>query len=440
MERIGYLLDQCKSSLSKTRVFPCPIPYLQGPILISASFASSFTGEPRKHSKIDHPSWSYRGRSYGVGSSSGWISPSISHALVYNYTEFGYAARVYCIKNSSSNFGIMLVPEERDERRVAVWEVAGYLPNSVPGNREHYPSITWGTKGATEKPNLLAWSAVVNNHTELPEMKNMIAIAAGEPYVEFNQTQCSVFFQPAMFKVSVNASEQVVSVTPEREGEGEDIEKTGRLTSIVIWSLNLLSRMTPSLYESTLANTLQGNVATMLARHAKYPDETMTEEELRLRAIEESFEAMIDDILVSIAASQIIYANSTISVPVTMKVQGLRIGQERYIVYILMINVVLLVGAWFEVGRTGVWEGLTGWNYVDIKSVMAACNNDVTRAAEMIEYETGVREGEGVRSVRVEIRGGAVLKVVREGGNGDGEFDLGELNQDLDMGRGRGDV
>jgi hypothetical protein len=100
----------------------------------------------------------------------------------------------------------------------------------------------------------------------------------------------------------------------------------------------------------------------------------------------------------------------------------------------------LLVGAWFEAGRTGVWEGLTSWNYADIKSVMAACNRDVTRAAEMIEYETGVREGEGVRRVRVEIRGGAALKVVRESGNGDGEFDLGELNQDLDMERGRGDV
>jgi hypothetical protein len=304
MERIGYLLDQCKSSLSKTRVFPCPIPYLQGPILISASFASSFTGEPRKHSKIDHPSWSYRGRSYGVGSSSGWISPSISHALVYNYTEFGYAARVYCIKNSSSNFGIMLVPEERDERRVAVWEVAGYLPNSVPGNREHYPSITWGTKGATEKPNLLAWSAVVNNHTEFPKMRNMIAIAAREPCVEFNQTQCSVFFEPTKFIVAVNASEQVISVTENAIVEEGDIEKTGRLTSIVIWLLNLLSRMTPSLYESTLANTLKGNAAALLARGTKY-----SEEDARLRAIEESFEAMTDDILVSISASQIIHAN-----------------------------------------------------------------------------------------------------------------------------------
>jgi hypothetical protein len=142
MERIRYLLDQCKSSPSKTGVFSCSVPYLQGPILMSASFANSLNGEPRKHSKIDHPSWSYRGRSYGVGSSSGWISPSISHALAYNYTEFGYAAKTHCPKKSSSNFGITLVPEERDERRVTVWEVAGYLPNSTPGNIEHYPSIT----------------------------------------------------------------------------------------------------------------------------------------------------------------------------------------------------------------------------------------------------------------------------------------------------------
>ena len=142
MDRIGYLLDQCKSSPSKTGAFSCSVPYLQGPILMSASFANSLNGEPRKPSKIDHPSWSYRGRSYGVGSSSGWISPSISHALAYNYTEFGYAAKTHCPKKSSSNFGITLVPEEGDERRVTVWEVAGYLPNSTPGNREHYPSIT----------------------------------------------------------------------------------------------------------------------------------------------------------------------------------------------------------------------------------------------------------------------------------------------------------
>jgi hypothetical protein len=87
---------------------------------MSASFANSLTGEPRKHSKNDHPSRSYRGRSCGVGSSSGWRSPSISHALAYNYTEYGYVAKVHCTKNSSSNFGITLVPGERDERRVAV--------------------------------------------------------------------------------------------------------------------------------------------------------------------------------------------------------------------------------------------------------------------------------------------------------------------------------
>jgi hypothetical protein len=156
----------------------------------------------------------------------------------------------------------------------------------------------------------------------------------------------------------------------------------------VIWLLNLLSRMTPSLYESTLANTLKGNAAALLARGTKY-----SEEDARLRAIEESFEAMIDDILVSISASQIIHANSSMSAPITAKVQGLRIGQERYIVYILMINVVLLGLVWVEAERTRVWEGWTGWNYADIKSVMAPCNSDVRKAAERIE--------EGVRSVGI---------------------------------------
>jgi hypothetical protein len=179
-------------------------------------------------------------------------------------------------------------------------------------------------------------------------MRNMIAVAAREPYVEFNETQCPVFFEPTRFRVAVKTSEQMIYFHYSWEWGGEDIEKTGRLTSMVTWSLNLLSRMTPPLYESTLVNTLQGNVATILARKTK-----SLEEEVRLRAVEESFEATIGDILVSISASQIIHANSTTSVPVTAKVQGLQTGQERYIFYILRINAGLLVGVWVEAGRTG---------------------------------------------------------------------------------------
>ena len=117
------------------------------------------------------------------------------------------------------------------------------------------------------------------------------------------------------------------------------------------------------------------------------------------------------------------------------KIQGLRIGQERYIIYILMINLVLLGLVWVEAGRTRVWEGLTGWNYADIKILIAACSSDVRKAAERIE--------EGVRSVRVKVevrrRGGAGLKVVEDGrnGNGDGGHELSQLNQDLDVVRGK---
>jgi hypothetical protein len=40
----------------------------------------------------------------------------------------------------------------------------------------------------------------------------MIAIAAGEPYMGFNQKQCSVFFEPTRFRVAVNTSEQMISL------------------------------------------------------------------------------------------------------------------------------------------------------------------------------------------------------------------------------------
>ena len=82
-----------------------------------------------------------------------------------------------------------------------------------------------------------------------------------------------------------------------------------------------------------------------------------------------------------------------------------------------------------------MWESLTGWNYADIKSVIAVCSSDVRKAAERIE--------EGVRSVKVRVRvhrrGGAVLEVVEEvvNRNEDGGHELSKLNQDLDVGRGK---
>lgn len=416
--KVWNILDNCTSSDMATRVTSCPIPHLHGSILNSAGLATTISGAPRNHSKIDSPSWYYRGRSYGVGSSQGLVSPSGVFAnarlSAYNYTEVGYTGSVQCIKNSSSQYGFVMVPEHHEPKTLTVWEVQGYLPNSEPDNPEVYPSITWSSQ--TSKPYVLVWSAVVNNQSV---NRNMIAIAAGEPYALFNQTQCTVTFLPTAFSISVNTSEQSISVTPlpnTPRTKTPDIEPTTRLTSNVIWSLNLLSRMTPSLYESTLANTLKQNAATMHARHnsSSSSPPISDDADLTLRAIEDSFAAMIDDILVAFGAAQLVLSNSSTPVTVTAQLPALQIGKMKYVVWTLALNMVLLFCVVVQAVRTRLWHDLPLFNYLDVKSVIVAASAEgcgsVAEKVDLYRKEDGLKDGVGMGEVEIclEPRGAGV--------------------------------
>jgi len=94
----------------------CPVPDLQASLLSSGSSASTLSGLPRNHSKIDNPSWSYRGRSYGVASSPGIVSPAgftdDLSPLSYTYTQAGYNTNVTCTKNSSTDFAVQWISSD----------------------------------------------------------------------------------------------------------------------------------------------------------------------------------------------------------------------------------------------------------------------------------------------------------------------------------------
>ena len=104
--------------------------------------------------------------------------------------------RMSCIKNSTSKFRFRLErsvgnnisvlkyqrkyhPEMPVEHSWGSWPdirsiyliyyVDGYLPNSIIGTPELYPSISWHEG----YENITAWAAVANNN------RNMIAVAAG---------------------------------------------------------------------------------------------------------------------------------------------------------------------------------------------------------------------------------------------------------------------
>jgi hypothetical protein len=154
----------------------------------------------------------------------------------------------------------------------------------------------------------------------------------------------------------VNVTEQsiIVASCPNCT-EIVDIEPLGRLMDDTIWSLNLLSRMTPSLYESVLGNTLARNVQTLLARPSL--NMTMTTEEATLSAIADSFTAMIDDILVAFSSAQLALSNASSPTAVAASMPAVQIGQDIYIFATAGVNAALLLLVAIEAVRTRFLAG-----------------------------------------------------------------------------------
>ena len=209
---------------------------------------------------------------------------------------------------------------------------------SIIGTPELYPSISWHEK----YENITAWASVVNDN------RNMIAVAAGTNlYQELNQTQCEVFFRPTAFAIAVNPLQQSIVVEAQPSVEAEDIEPTGHLRANVMHSINLLSRMSPSLYVSVLGETLSRNVERMQKQR---PHLNLTE--AVTSAVAESFTVIIDDILVAYGASQISNAQDATFSAVRGVVEAVQVGQPlyRYLVFVQNFVIILIVG--FEATRT----------------------------------------------------------------------------------------
>jgi hypothetical protein len=73
--RVRYSFGQCTIDEKATRITSCPIPYLQGQILGSASSATTMSGALRDHSKIDSPSWQYKAVPMVLDLRQGWFGP-----------------------------------------------------------------------------------------------------------------------------------------------------------------------------------------------------------------------------------------------------------------------------------------------------------------------------------------------------------------------------
>ena len=213
------LLDSSQPVLYQVRGVTCfardvvdLFPGLQNLILDSARSATTYNGLPRSHSKNDNPSWSYVGRSYGVGSSVGVALRPDSHddLLSYSYYETGYEVESSCIYNTTSAFNLTLVyrnfqPANGSNVELNIYVASGFLPNSyLESDFITFPLVQ--TNQTSE--GLLTWAASSKNNL------NYASIAAQGSYGSFDTIECLIDFVLTNFSVTVNVTSSTIKVLP----------------------------------------------------------------------------------------------------------------------------------------------------------------------------------------------------------------------------------
>lgn len=361
-------------------VSTCPdLDFIASLIASTGSATSTSDSSPWVHPSMINRDWSFVGRSYGVGSTPGLLD--LPNAMpvpftAYNYIENGYFTKVTCAKNESAAYTVksLGVFGNTTDTKLELWVANGTLPNSVPGSFESYPLATYT---ASNRGNIFAWSAVVNNG------QNMIGVATppGTWYDnQFGKMQCTVEFQPSLFAVAVNLTTKTTMVTPISTIHGQnitDIEPTGNLTAHVMLSLDRLSRISSQFDISTLGDPIGWNVL-----NVNLSMQNLTYGEAHARGLENSITALLDNLLGAFGAVELVIANSTKQTPFFGSYEAVKIGSDKYIFATLGVNIVLLLSFVAEIVRTRFWRGLTKFDYSDMKSVIVASSAGGTSIAD----------------------------------------------------------
>ncbi|KAK5692397.1 hypothetical protein LTR97_010705 [Elasticomyces elasticus] len=360
------IVENCKGT---GLITSCPVPALQGALLSTASSATAISGTVRRHAKIDSSDWSYLGRSYGLGSSFGLTTvQSDGTVLAVSYIEYGFAADVRCIFNTSAAYSLEFLETADGGTSVAVYAAQGYLPNSFdegsgPGEGENYSVVSSSPDPTTSK--ILAWSARAIGG------RNFIVVATGSKgYSQFDQAQCEVVFHPSAFNVSANITSKQIVVLPNPSVNAAVTQLSNITTTInAINSVNLLSRMSSSLYTSVLGDALARNLVSVVD-----PTDSANTTSNALRSLEDSFSAVLDDILGAYGAAQIILGRDTDVVSVIPTGRTTRIGDPIYIYLAAGLTGLVLLVQLVEIVRTRCWSGLVILNIFDVRSVIVAAS------------------------------------------------------------------
>jgi len=243
------------------------------------------------HAKTDNTTYTYYGRSYGVGSASGvqydWSESSRGIYDSRFYNESGFWTDVHCSRNETSAFKLL----KSNSSGINIFTPSGYLPND-PTAVTNYPmaaninvndSVAWAT------------SSFGNEH--------VLAIAAhGGNYTQLNNIQCTITFSPATYFVYNSYNGSYITVT--REQTVGNFNHDG-LANTAMNQLGKISQFQASSFTSDLGDALLFNadMHAIVRTNDSISDPT-TEDIDYLDGVADAITISLDDILAYVGASQ----------------------------------------------------------------------------------------------------------------------------------------
>ena len=320
---------------------------LQGLLLNSAAEASDIKGE-HLHPKLDKTGYSYRSRSYGLGSTVGLASFDMENQTTsYEFLESGFEANVSCIYNLTSAFSIKRAPEMPKSWTIGMYYANGTLPND---NKEHY-YITLGYPGPFSVALISKYSRKLGYVAFATTASNM------DSYGSLNRTQCRVEFIARDFLVSVNTTNRTISVR--RSGEVSWPAYADELLNSMIYGFELLGlKLNGHFFFSVLGDTFTANIAKAQPVRGNSVDSNLT-------SIGDSVMSLIDNMLVSFSAAQFVLANKTTSADATTQYQVIVVGESNFIYSAVAFNLLVCSIYIVAAARTRMWCLAGTLNFLD---------------------------------------------------------------------------
>jgi hypothetical protein len=165
--------------------------------------------------------------------------------------------------------------------------------------------------------------------------------------------------------------------------------------------------------QSVIGNALNFSIAdhrTYISSHG-YSGPSQNESQINLIGLQNSIQAMTDDLLVAYASAQLMIANDTRTVDVQVTVSAVRFGQPVYVYSMFVMNTLVVLAMVAEAVRTRGWRGLWGWNYCDFRDLVVASARGGEELLSGVEGDKRRGDGKGVRVMVREGDGGFVLGV-----------------------------